>query len=184
MAAIGLIPWPLHQGLVYLAGVFAVLVPFVFDLIDGVTLPLFVATGVVYLAVGVLSRGPAGVAQVLPAPVHAGLVYLLGFFLVIAPFAFGFSDDEQALLIAVLLGLGTLVVSLLTKFPDQEGLRPADEAAPGAETAGPDRTGDDPASDPKGATPSSDPETGSGAGDTPPSAGGRPSDEHPPEAER
>lgn len=129
MSALGLLPWPLHQAFVYVAGVFAVLVPFLFDLTDGVTLPLFVGIGVVLLAVGVLSRGPAGVAQVLPAGVHAGVVYLLGFFLVIAPFIFGFADEDTPLLVAIALGLIVLVVTLLTRFPTAEAEAEA-EAAP------------------------------------------------------
>ena len=147
MSAIGLLPWPVHQGFVYAAGVFSVLVPFLFDLIEGTTLPLFVGTGVILLGIGVLSRGPGGVAQVLPYSVHAGAVYLLGFFLVISPFVFGFSDEETPLLVAIALGLATLVVTLVTRFPAPAEHEPAaptvDASGDTAPAEGTDGDGDD-----------------------------------------
>ena len=58
-----------------------------------------------------------GVVGVLPAKAHAALDYLLGFFLVLAPFLFGFADVEPALYASVLLGVAHLVLTLITRFP-------------------------------------------------------------------
>lgn len=125
MSAVRLIPWPIHQAVVYLAGVGLVLAPFLMGDAEGGPLAVFVGAGVLLLAVGVLSKAPAGVAHLLPVPVHAGMIYLVGFFLVIAPFLFGFTGEPAPLTTSVLAGLGLLVVTLLTAFPastaDQEG---------------------------------------------------------------
>jgi hypothetical protein len=117
VSALRLVPWPVHQAFVYVAGVFLVLAPFVLDLVDGGPLAVFVGAGVVLLGLGVLGKPPAGVANLLPLPVHAGMVYLTGFFLVLAPFMFAFRERPTALATSVFAGLAIIVVSLLTAFP-------------------------------------------------------------------
>jgi len=117
MSPIRLVPWFVHEAIEYVAGVFFVLAPFVFDFRDETAFPVFIAVGVVVLAVALLSRGPAGVVDVLPAKVHAGLDYLLGFFLILAPFLFGFDQVEAALRLSVFIGVTHIVLTLLTAFP-------------------------------------------------------------------
>lgn len=117
MSAVRLIPWAIHEAIEYIAGVFFILAPFLFDFQDESAFPLFVGVGVVILAVALLTRGPAGVASVLPAHVHATIDYLLAFFLILSPFIFGFTDVEPALLIAIFLGVAHLVITLITRFP-------------------------------------------------------------------
>jgi hypothetical protein len=117
VSPVRLLPWPIHAAIEYLAGLFFILAPFLFGFRDESAFPLFVGIGVVILAVAVLSRGPGGIAPVLPTQVHAALDYLLAFFLILAPFIFGFSDVDEALYISIFLGVAHLVITLITRFP-------------------------------------------------------------------
>lgn len=117
MSPVRLVPWFVHAAIEYVAGVFFVLAPFVFDFRDEPAFPVFIAVGVVVLAVALLSRGPAGVVDVLPPKVHAALDYLLGFFLILAPFLFGFDEVETALRLSVFIGVAHIVLTLVTAFP-------------------------------------------------------------------
>jgi hypothetical protein len=126
VSAVNLLPWPIHEGVEYLAGVFFVIASFFFRGGDNaVVFPLFVAVGVVVLMVAVLSRGPAGIAQVLPTQVHGALDYVLAFFLLIAPFIFGFQSETAPLYVSMGVGLAHLVISLISSFPSEA--RPADQ---------------------------------------------------------
>lgn len=123
MSAVRILPWVVHEAIEYAAGLFFILAPFLFgfsDASDPAAFPLFVGVGVVILAVAVLSKGPAGVVGVLPGAVHAALDYVLAFFLIVAPFVFGFNDLTVARNIAIFLGVAHLVVSLVTSFPRDE----------------------------------------------------------------
>lgn len=121
MSAARLLPWAAHEVIEYLAGIFFILAPFIFDLRDGVAFPLFVGIGVVILAVALLTPGLASVADVLPVKAHATLDYLLALFLILAPFVFGFSDDDVALSISMFLGVAHFVISIITAFPERAG---------------------------------------------------------------
>lgn len=122
MSAARLIPWVLHELLEYAAGVFLILVPFLFfssDL-DTVALPVFVAAGVVLVALQLLTPGKASIAELLPLRVHATLDYLVAILLILSPFVFGLNADDEpqaALFVPILLGVAHLVVTLLTRFP-------------------------------------------------------------------
>jgi hypothetical protein len=120
VSPVRLLPWVVHEAIEYVAGVFFLLAPFIFDLQDGPAFPVFVGVGVVILVVALLSKGPAGVLDVLPTAAHAALDYVLGFFLVLAPFIFGFSPQRPALTISMLLGVAHLVITLVTRFPQPD----------------------------------------------------------------
>ena len=128
MSALRLLPWPLHQALAYAAGVFCVLAPLVLGFTDSIALAVFTGTGVALLAIGVLGKGGPGVAQVLPATVHVALTYVLGFFLLLAPFLFRFADEQVPLTTAIVVGLGLIVATLLAAVPEDSG--PADADLP------------------------------------------------------
>ncbi|MGH8909887.1 MAG: SPW repeat domain-containing protein [Egibacteraceae bacterium] len=121
MSPIRLLPWVLHEAIEYVAGVFVILAPFLFSFQqEPAAFPVFIGVGVLILVVAILSKGPAGVLGLLPHPLHAGLDYVLAFFLLLAPLIFGF--DQTALTISILLGLAHLIITLITRFP------PADTA--------------------------------------------------------
>jgi hypothetical protein len=120
MSAVRLLPWPVHEALEYLAGIFLVLAPFLFSFRDSAAFPVLIAIGVVLLAMAVLSGGRLGVVAVLPGSFHAALDYVAGFFLILAPFVFSFLDIDAALFSSLFGGLALLVVSLLTAYPRAE----------------------------------------------------------------
>jgi hypothetical protein len=117
VSALRLLPWQAHQAIGYVTGIFLVLAPFLFGLLDSPALPVLVGAGVVVLVTAVLSRGPLGIVDVLPHRAQAAVEYVLAFFLMVAPFVFGFSRETAALLTAVLVGLWLLIVSLVTRYP-------------------------------------------------------------------
>lgn len=120
MSPVRLLPWVVHEAIEYVAGVFFVLAPFIFGFQTGPAFPVFVGVGVVILIVALLSKGPAGVLGVLPHTAHAALDYLLGFFLMLAPFIFRFNAQRPALTISILLGVTHLVITLVTRFPQPD----------------------------------------------------------------
>jgi hypothetical protein len=127
MSAVRMLPWSLHESLDYLAGIFLIVAPFIFGFRDEGAFPLFVAVGVLVLANVLLTAGPFGVVKVVPMQLHAGVDYVLAFFLIGAPFLFGFTGTDAALLSSMFLGLALLVVALVTAFPmkgREEGVEP------------------------------------------------------------
>lgn len=133
MSAIRLLPWSLHQAIGYLAGIACVVAPFVFDFADAAgPLSVFIGTGIALLALGVLGRGSAGVAQVLPTGVHVALTYVVGFVLLLAPFLFGFADQEGPLATAVFIGLGLVVATLVAAVPQAKSDEADDDEVTGA----------------------------------------------------
>jgi hypothetical protein len=117
MSAVRLLPWPVHEAADYLLGLFFVLAPFIFGLVETIAFPVFVAAGVVLLVNALLTPGPLAVAEILPVRVHAILDYILAFFLILAPFVFSFGEIPEALSISVFAGVGVIVMSLVTRFP-------------------------------------------------------------------
>ncbi len=133
MSAVRLLPWVVHEAVEYLAGVFLVAAPFVFGFTDEVALPVYVAIGVAVLAVAALSKGSLSVAGVLPTSAHAVLDYAVGVLLVLAPFVFGYRDVDTAMTISILLGLAHLVITLVTRFPEQPTAGTTTTDAPSSE---------------------------------------------------
>ncbi|MGM0818653.1 MAG: SPW repeat domain-containing protein [Actinomycetota bacterium] len=131
MSAIRLLPWALHQALAYAGGIFCIVAPFALGFAEGAPLAVFVGAGVALLLVGVLGKGGPGVAQILPATVHVALTYILGFVLLLAPFVFGFADEEIPLATAIFVGLAIVVITLIAAVP---GAKRADDSA--ADTEG------------------------------------------------
>lgn len=120
MSPVRLLPWVAHEAIEYVVGIFFVIAPFIFRFQTDPASSVFVAVGVLILAVAILSKGPAGVLRILPPAVHAALDYLLGFFLLLAPFVFGFSVATPARTLSILLGVAHLVITLVTRFPEPD----------------------------------------------------------------
>lgn len=125
VSAVRILPWNAHVAFEYLAGIFLVLSPFVFGFLDTTALPVLLGGGVILLAAAVLSRGRLGIASVLPPSAQAAVEYVLAFFLLVAPFVFGFRRVTDALLVSVLTGMAVLVVSLVTRYPRRDPAGPA-----------------------------------------------------------
>lgn len=122
MSAVRLLAWSIHETIDYLAGIFLILAPFIFGFREEVAFPVFVAVGVLVLANVVLTPGPFGVVDIAPVPLHAGVDYVLAFFLILAPFVFGFTANDAALLSSMFLGLALLVFTLITTFPTKQSV--------------------------------------------------------------
>jgi hypothetical protein len=120
MSAVRLLPWIVHEGVEYVAGVLLILAPFLFGFDETRPTVLAVALGVLLLLIAVISRGRLGLTQSLPPVVHATLDYVLAGFLVLSPFLLGFTENTTALTFFVLLGVAHLAVTLLTAFPPSE----------------------------------------------------------------
>ncbi len=52
----------------------------------------------------------------IPTKIHGVLDYLMGLLLIVSPWLFGFADGGAAQWVPVVLGLGALVYSLLTRY--------------------------------------------------------------------
>ncbi|MBA4138232.1 MAG: hypothetical protein C0518_13030 [Opitutus sp.] len=55
--------------------------------------------------------------RLLSSRLHGVLDYIVGVLLIVAPRVFGFSDTGAAAQVPVLLGVATIVYSLLTRYP-------------------------------------------------------------------
>jgi hypothetical protein len=119
MSAVRLLPWVVHEGIEYAAGVLLILAPFLFGFDETRPTVLAIAVGVLVLLVAVISQGRLGLTQSLPPVVHATLDYVLAGFLVLSPFLLGFTEQTTALTFFVLLGVAHLAVTLLTAFPEE-----------------------------------------------------------------
>ena len=141
MSAARLIPWALHELLEYALGVFLILAPFLFGMLDAPVLPLLIGAGVVLVLLQLLTPGLASIAAVLPARGHATADYLLALALVLSPFVLGFADEQEPLALVVLSGVALLLLALLTRYPVPEATAAAPEAGTSAGTAGTGPTG-------------------------------------------
>jgi len=117
MSAVRLLPFAVHEAVEYLAGIFAILAPFLFGFDDTNAFPVYIGVGVVILATAILSAKPLGVVGILPTSLHAGLDYILVLFLLLAPFLLGFSDETVPTTISIVLGVAHLAITLVTAFP-------------------------------------------------------------------
>ena len=120
----GSVPLSLHVLIEYGVGVLTIVAPFLFS---------FDATAA-ELALGPgrrrhprprrsLTDAPTGIARSLPVASHVVLDYVLALFLIVAPFVFGFSDDDDAATaFFIVLGLGYLLLAVLTRY---RGPKPA-----------------------------------------------------------
>lgn len=54
--------------------------------------------------------------SLIPTRIHGVLDYLVGLLLIAAPWLFQFANDRPAMMVAVILGAGTIVYSLMTDY--------------------------------------------------------------------
>lgn len=124
-SAVPILPWVVHEGIEYLAGLFLIAAPFLFGFDDEpLQLALSIIAGIVILAVAVLSRGPAAVANVLPTRFHATLDYVIAFFFLIAGLLFLLAEATPVAYVFLALGAAHLVISLITDFPTDDAEAP------------------------------------------------------------
>src|SRR5258708_760881 len=55
--------------------------------------------------------------KLIPITLHGVADYVVGVLLLVAPFVFGFSDNQAATWVSIVLGAGAIVASLFTNYP-------------------------------------------------------------------
>jgi VIT1/CCC1 family predicted Fe2+/Mn2+ transporter len=112
----GPVPLLLHGLIEYLVGALFVLAPFLFGFDDNAATALAIIVGVVILLFALATDYPAGVVRSMPLAAHIVLDYVLGIFLIAAPFLFGFDEETAPFAFFVVLGVAHLVITTVTRF--------------------------------------------------------------------
>jgi hypothetical protein len=119
----GSIPLSVHVVSEYCVGVLTIVAPFLFSFESTTADLVSVLIGVGILVLAVMTDAPTGVARRLPVASHVVIDYVLGLFLVTAPFLLGFSnDDGAATAYFIIVGVGFVLFAVLTRY---HGPKPA-----------------------------------------------------------
>jgi hypothetical protein len=119
----GPIPGFAHSVIEYLAGVFLIAAPFLFDYNGGATAVSIVA-GVALIFVAAVSEAPLSLVSQVPVGAHVLLDLLLSLVFIAAPFIFGFSDESAPTAVFIAGGVVYLLVTVGTRYlKEDETLR-------------------------------------------------------------
>ena len=113
----GSVSLSLHVLIEYGIGLFTIVSPFLlsFDATAAKLVAVLGGAGILVLAV--VTDAPTGVARSLPVASHVVLDYVIGLFLIVAPFVFGFSDDDDvATGYFIALGVAYVLLAVLTRY--------------------------------------------------------------------
>ena len=119
----GSVSLSLHVLIEYGVGVLTIVAPFLFsfDSTSAKVVSVLVGAGILVLAV--VTDAPTGIARSLPVASHVVLDYVVALLLIVAPFVFGFSDDDDAATAYfILIGVAYIMLSVLTRY---RGPKPA-----------------------------------------------------------
>jgi SPW repeat-containing protein len=119
----GSVSLSLHVLIEYGVGVLTILAPFLlsFDSTAAKVVSVLVGAGILVLAV--VTDAPTGIARSLPVASHVVLDYVLALFLIVAPFVFGFADnDDAATAYFIVIGVAYIMLAVLTRY---RGAKPA-----------------------------------------------------------
>ena len=106
-----------HVLIEYGIGILTILSPFLFSFDDESAKIVAVLIGAGILVLAVVSDAPTGLARSLPTASHVVIDYVLGLLFLVAPFVFGFSgDDTTATAYFIVLGVGYIVLAVLTRY--------------------------------------------------------------------
>jgi SPW repeat len=119
----GSVTLSMHVLIEYGVAVLTLLAPFLFSF-DSTTAKLVsVLVGAGILVLAVVTDAPTGIARTLPVASHVVLDYVLALFVIVAPFVFGFSDDDTAATAYfIVLGVAYVLLAVLTRY---RGPKPA-----------------------------------------------------------
>jgi hypothetical protein len=113
----GSVSLSLHVLIEYGVAVLMIVAPFLFSFDAPAAELASVLVGAGILVMAVLTDAPTGIARSLPVASHVVLDYVLGVFLIVAPFLLGFSDDDDAATaFFIILGIGYLLLAVLTRY--------------------------------------------------------------------
>lgn len=107
-----------HGVLDYLWGIMVIITPWLFGFNDGGAAQIvLIVSGVLVLAMALITNYELGAIKVLPFNIHLGMDVIMGAFLAASPWLFGFAD--QIFWPHLLFGLFSIGAGLLTKkVPD------------------------------------------------------------------
>jgi hypothetical protein len=115
------IPFGLHVLIEYAIGILTIVSPFLFSFDDEAAQILAVLIGAGILVLAVVSDAPTGLARTLPTASHVVIDYVLALVVIVAPFVFGFAgDDTPATVYFIALGLGYVMLAVLTRYRDRK----------------------------------------------------------------
>jgi hypothetical protein len=111
----GSVPLALHGLAEYGIGVLLLFSSPLFGF-DGEPRVAAILLGAAIIVLAALSDMPTALMRRIPIGSHIVIDYVLGIVLIASPFIFGFSDDEGALAFFIVMGLGYLVLTAVTRF--------------------------------------------------------------------
>lgn len=111
----GPIPRFAHSAIEYLAGVFLIAAPFLFDY-DGGATAVSIVGGVLLIFLAAVSDAPLGLIPQFSGGTHIVFDYLLAALFIAAPFIFGFSDEGGATAVFIIVGVAYLLVAVGTRY--------------------------------------------------------------------
>ncbi len=113
-----LIPTNVHAAMDYLVGLLLIVSPWLFGFADESTAATWIAViaGVAVIAMSAITAYEGGfLARIVPMRTHLIMDGVLGIFLVVSPWLFGFADEgTNAWLPFVLIGLGEIGAAATT----------------------------------------------------------------------
>jgi len=111
----GSVPLALHGLAEYGIGVLLLFSSPLFGF-DGEPRVAAILLGAAVIVLAALSDVPTALMRRIPIGSHIVIDYVLGIVLIASPFIFGFSDDEGALAFFIVMGLGYLILTAVTRF--------------------------------------------------------------------
>jgi hypothetical protein len=115
----GPVPAIVHGLLDYVVAGILIAGAFVLSFEEDAPTILALLAGLGVLLLTAFTAWTTGIVKSIPVVAHAMIDYLLGIFLVIAPFLFGFNDDDTASAFFVLLGVALLLLTVATRFASE-----------------------------------------------------------------
>jgi hypothetical protein len=115
----GSVPLALHGLAEYGIGVLLIFSSPLFGF-DGEPRVAAILLGAAVIVLAALSDVPTALMRRIPIGSHIVIDYVLGIVLIASPFIFGFSDDEGALAFFIVMGLGYLILTAVTRFKTTE----------------------------------------------------------------
>jgi len=109
-----------HGTLDYVLAAILILAPFLLGFDDDTATTVSVVAGIAELIVAATTDWSKGIVKLLPPAVHGMIDSVFVVALIIAPFLFGFSDDDTAMVFFVVLGLGGVALVAATRFVDDQ----------------------------------------------------------------
>jgi hypothetical protein len=125
----GPIPAFAHGVIEYLAAALLIAAPFLFSFDSDSATAVSIVAGVLVLVVTACTALPTGIIKSIPANAHAVWDYLVAGLLIASPFLFAFTDDGTATAFFIVLGVAHLLITIATRFVNEERPRRRRQAA-------------------------------------------------------